>query len=153
MIFLVLNFNASCTSSLVKIRNFLNFINQYEPIFVAIQEINIVSALKIFREKFQVIVNIEEGTKDGIGMVCLIVDTILGVNGRIIGIKIKNVQFWNVYPHSGTNSKNRREIFFREELTGYMMNWKDSTRYIFEVGDHNCCHRALDSLHNSNLLL
>ena len=47
---LILNFNASRTSSLIKIRNFMNFINQYDPIFVAIQEINIASALKIFSE-------------------------------------------------------------------------------------------------------
>ena len=153
---LILNFNASRTSSLIKIRNFINFINQYDPIFVAIQEINIASALQIFSEKFQVLVNIEESSKDGIGIVSLvkkdihIVDTIVGVNGRIIGIKIKNAQFWNIYPQSGTNFKNRREIFFREELTGYMMNWKDHTRYIFQLGDHNCVHRALDSLHNSN---
>ena len=100
---LILNFNASRTSSLIKIRNFLNFINQYDPIFVAIQEINITSAIKIFSEKFQVLVNIEEGSKDGIGIVSLIkkdiyiVDTIVGVNGRIIAIKIKDAQFWNIY--------------------------------------------------------
>ena len=99
----------------------MNFINQYDPIFVAIQEINIASALKIFSEKFQVLVNIEESSKDGIGIVSLIkkdiniVDTIVGVNGRIIGIKIKNAQFWNIYPQSGTNFKNRREVFFRED--------------------------------------
>ena len=156
MISLILNFNASRTSSLIKIRNFLNFINQYDPIFVAIQEINITSAIKIFSEKFQVLVNIEEGSKDGIGIVSLIkkdihiVDTIVGVNGRIIAIKIKDAQFWNIYPQSGTNFKNRREVFFREELTAYMMNWKDNTRYIFQLGDHNCVHRALDSLHNSS---
>merc|ERR1712082_576442 len=117
-----MNFNASRISSLIKIRNFLN---QYDPIFVAIQEINITSAIKIFSEKFQVLVNIEEGSKDGIGIVSLIkkdihiVDTIVGVNGRIIGIKIKDAQYWNIYPQSGTNLKNRREVFFREELTGY----------------------------------
>ena len=29
------------------------------------------------------------------------------------------------------------------------MNWKDSTQYILQSGDHNCIHRALDSLNNS----
>ena len=72
MNYLIMNFNASRTSSLIKIRNFLNFINQYDPIFVAIQEINITSAIKIFSEKFQVLVNIEEGSKDGIGILSLI---------------------------------------------------------------------------------
>ena len=99
MNYLIMNFNASRTSSLIKIRNFLNFINQYDPIFVAIQEINITSAIKIFSEKFQVLVNIEEGSKDGIGIVSLIkkdihiVDTIVGANGRIIGIEIKDAQY------------------------------------------------------------
>ena len=80
------------------------------------QEINITSAIKIFSEKFQVLVNIEEGSKDGIGIVSLIkkdihiVDTIVGVNGRIIGIQIKDAQFWNIYPQSGTNLKN--SLFF-----------------------------------------
>ena len=61
--------------ALVKIRSFLNFINQYDPIFVSIQEINIASAVKIFSEKFQVLVNIEGGSKDGIGIVSLIKKT------------------------------------------------------------------------------
>ena len=71
MNYLIMNFNASRTSSLIKIRNFLNFINQYDPIFVAIQEINITSAIQIFSEKFQVLVNIEESSKDGIGIVSI----------------------------------------------------------------------------------
>ena len=28
------------------------------------------------------------------------------------------------------------------------MNWKDQTRYIIQVGDHNCTHRDIDSLNN-----
>ena len=58
------------------------------------------------------------------------------------------MQIWNVYPKSGSSFKNEREHFFREELCSLMMNWKDSTKYVFQTGDHNCTHRALDSLHN-----
>ena len=28
------------------------------------------------------------------------------------------------------------------------MNWKDTTKYIFQSGDHNCTHRLADSLYN-----
>ena len=51
---------------------------------------------------------------------------------------------------SGTENKQRREIFFREELVNLMMNWKDESKYIFQVGDHNCTHREEDSLNNQS---
>ena len=93
--------------------------------------------------------------KDAVGIVTLIkkgitiLDSIIGKGGRIIGIKVKNIQIWNVYPKSGSSFKNEREKFFREELCSLMMNWKDSTKYVFQTGDHNCIHRASDSLNNS----
>ena len=150
----IMNFNASRTSNLGKIDNFLQFLGPYNPSVVNIQEINVKSALKMFSSHFQVIVNIEIEAKDGIGIVTLIkkgiqiLDTIIGKNGRIIGIKVMNVQIWNVYPKSGSAFKNERETFFREELCALMMNWKDATKYVFQTGDHNCTHRASDSLHN-----
>ena len=152
--FNVLNFNASRTSSVRKIENFLNFLDPYDPIFVTIQEINVSSALKVFSRKFQILVNLEMGTKDGIGIVSLIKkgiqisDSIIGINGRIIGVKVMDIQIWNVYPKSGSGFKKSRETFFREDLCSLMMNWKDSTKYIIEMGDHNCIHRVSDSLHN-----
>ena len=153
--FNVLNFNASRTSNLSKIENFLSFLDPYDPIFVSIQEINIFNALKVFSKKFQVLVNIENDSKDGIGIVSLvkkgipILDSIIGLNGRIIGLKLRDIQLWNVYPQSGSGFKASREKFFREDLCSLMMNWKDSTKYIIELGDHNCIHRDSDSLHNS----
>ena len=44
----ILNFNASRTCSLVKINKIFEFLNEYDPIFVCIQEINVVGALKVF---------------------------------------------------------------------------------------------------------
>ena len=47
--------------------------------------------------------------KDAVGIVTLIkkgitiLDSIIGKGGRIIGIKVKNIQIWNVYPKSGSN--------------------------------------------------
>ena len=151
----ILNFNASRTCSLVKINKFLEFLNEYDPIFVCIQEINVVGALKVFSSKFQVLINLEANANDGIGIVTLvkkgfpILDTIIGKNGRIIGAKVKDIQFWNVYPQSGSNFKKARETFFREDLCVLMANWKDHTKFVFELGDHNCTHRAIDSLNNS----
>ena len=151
-----INCNASRNSNLRKIGGFLNFLKEYDPIIVTIQEINIRSSLKIFSDTFQVIINTEPESRDGIGIVTLIkqgvriLDTIISKNGRIIGVKIKNAQIWNVYPKSGTAFKQARELFFREELCVLMVNWKDHTRYIFQSGDHNCTHRLSDSLNNGN---
>ena len=92
----ILNFNASRTCSLVKINKFLEFLNEYDPIFVCIQEINVVGALKVFSSKFQVLIK-EASATDGIGIVTLvkkgfpILDSIIGKNGRIIGAKVKDI--------------------------------------------------------------
>ena len=43
-------------------------------------------------------------------------DIIIGKSGRIIGVKINDVQIWNVYPISGTGQKKDRDIFFKETL-------------------------------------
>ena len=40
------------------------------------------------------------------------------------------------------------DIFFKETLCNYMMNWKDHTKYMVQSGDHNCTHRKEDSLYN-----
>ena len=113
------------------------------------------SALKVFSGKFQVFINFEADSRDGIGIVTLVKkgitvsDNIIAKNGRIIGLKIYNMQLWNIYPPSGSQFKKDREIFFRETLCNLMMNWKDQSKYIIESGDHNCTHRLADSLNNS----
>ena len=149
------NFNASRCSNLLRIRQFYEFFDPYDPMFVCIQEINVSSAIKVFSDKYQVFINLEEGSQDGIGIVSLVKkglnvsDIIIGQNGRIIGLKVLNLQIWNVYPKSGSAFKKERELFFRETICNLFMNWKDSTQYILQAGDHNCIHRALDSLNNS----
>ena len=151
----IFNFNASRCSNLGRIQQFYDFFEQYSPTFVCIQEINIASALKMFSSNYQVHVNMEQDTRDGIGIVTLvkngiaIQDAIIGKNGRIIGLKVQNMQIWNVYPKSGSAFKKDREKFFRETLCNLFMNWKDATDFIFQAGDHNCIHRERDSLNNS----
>ena len=123
----IMNFNASRTRNLNKIEFFVQFLESYDPIFVNIQEINTQSAIKVFSRNYQVIINLEMEAKDGIGIVTLIKkgiqisDLIIGKNGRIIGVKVKNIQLWNVYPKSGSSFENEREKFFREELCSLMM--------------------------------
>ena len=149
-----MNCNASRRSNLNKIEFFVQFLESYNPFFVNIQEINIQSAIKVFSRNYQVIINLEMEANDGSVIVTLIKkgiqisDLIIGKNGRIIGVKVKNIKLWNVYPKSGSSFKNEREKFFREELCSLMMNWKDSTKYIFQTGDHNGTHRASDSMQN-----
>ena len=72
----------------------------------------------------------------------------MGYNGRILGLKLRETQIWNVYPPSGSGFKTNREKFFREDLCDLMMNWKDHSKYIFQAGDHNCTHRMEDSVNN-----
>ena len=152
----IVNFNAYRTKNKVKIKGFRDFFDGYDPMVICIQEINIVAAMQEFKDRYNVLVNIAQDARDGIGIITLIKrgvvieDLILGSSGRILGVKLENIQIWNVYPKSGSAFKRDREIFFREELTELMMQWKDSTRYIFQSGDHNCIYRKEDSLHNSS---
>ena len=138
----------------MKIRQFYQFFEPYDPVLVSIQEINVASALKVFSDKYQVYVNLEQESVDGIGIATLvkkdvkISDVIIGKNGRIIGIKLNCIQFWNIYPKSGSAHKKERELFFRETLSNLFVNWKDATEFIFQSGDHNCTHREADSLNN-----
>ena len=153
--FNVFNFNAYRSSNIMRIQQFYDFFSEYDPSFICIQEINVKSALKVFSDKYQVFINCEEGSQDGIGIVSLvkkglkISDIIISQNGRIIGLKILNIQLWNVYPKSGSIFKKEREVFFREVLCNLYMNWKDMSEFIIQVGDHNCIHRLEDSLNNS----
>ena len=55
-----------------------------------------------------------------------------------------------MYPKSGSAYKKERESFFRKDLTELYIQWKDCTKYIFQLGDHNCPHRSEDSLYNSS---
>ena len=75
-------------------------------------------------------------------------DTIVGQNGRILGIKLQNCQIWNIYPPSGSEFRKAREIFFNDTLCNLLINWKDQTKYIFQVGDHNCIYRNEDTKNN-----
>ena len=116
--FNLLNFNASRCKSIAKIEIFSKFLDDYDPLFVCIQEIHVSGALKIFSKKYQVFINLESGSNDGIGIATLIknginiLDSIIGINGRIIGVKVQNIQIWNVYPKSGSAFKKERELFF-----------------------------------------
>lgn len=150
----ILNFNAYRASDKNRIQNLLQMIKFFDPSICNIQEIHIVMAIRIFSPFFHVVVNIEQESKDKIGICTLVSksllvkDKILGLNGRIIGVIVGNTQFWNVYPKSGTQNKNMREIFFREELSSLMTLWKDRPKQTLISGDFNCIHRLVDSKNN-----
>ena len=156
--FSVLSINASRIRNLSRINDLLGFIMLHDPNIAFIQEISIVGALEVFSPHFQVFVNMEPRAHltDGVGIVTIVrhdikvIESIIGSEGRILGIKILNVQLWHVYPISGGGHKKDREVFFRETLNNYMMIWKDSTQYIIQGGDHNCTHRLVDSENNQS---
>ena len=126
--------NSSRYRNVGKIQEIYKFLREYDPYVVCIQEIAVKTAFKVFNGKFQVYINIEEGSKDGIGIVTLVRlgirlrDEIVGCNGRIIGLLLDDVQIWNVYPKSGAAFKKDRETFFREELTELYVPLKDYTK-------------------------
>ena len=59
------NFNAFRSRSIVKIREFYEYFESYEPDLVFIQEINVASALQVFSDRFQVYINLEQNSQDG----------------------------------------------------------------------------------------
>ena len=85
--FTIFNFNASRCSNLLRIRQCYEFFDPYDPMFVCIQEIKVSSAIKVFSDKYQVFINLEQGSQDGIGIVSLVKkglnvsDIIIGQNG------------------------------------------------------------------------
>ena len=108
-----LNINASQISNPSRVNDLLNLILTQSVFFVTIQEINVFSARKVFRNDFQVFVNNDLKRADNIGIVTLVrkdikvLDQILSVDGRILGIKCSALQLWNIYPLSGTENKTK----------------------------------------------
>ena len=60
--FTIFNFNASRCSNLLRIRQFYEFFDPYDTMFVCIQEIKVSSAIKVFSDKYQVFINLEQGS-------------------------------------------------------------------------------------------
>jgi len=78
------NFNAFRCKNIDRIRSLYDFFEEYNPMFVFIQEISVSSTLRIFSDKFQVFVNIESEALDGIGIVTLVRKGIF-VSDMIVG--------------------------------------------------------------------
>ena len=111
---IVLNINASRICSENRIITLFNYIQVFKPGIVCIQEIDVRIASKVFKSEFQVLCNYDQNEIGYVGMVTLIrkemdiLENIYGINGRIIGAKLKGVQIWNVYPRSGSYFKSQR---------------------------------------------
>ena len=116
----IISLNTSRISNPLRIIEVGKIILKLKPSIVCIQEIDVFNALKAFKSHFQVFVNYEVESNSRVGVVTLInkkiqvLDQILSLDGRILGIKGKNFQIWNIYPKSGTENKPNRETFFRE---------------------------------------
>ena len=153
----VFNFNASRISSLRRIRSVQAMFEALNPDLISIQEIAIKGSVDIFSSKYHVFVNIGENSSDGIGMVTLVRrhlivdDFIVGGHGRMIGIKLGDLQYWNVYLPSGTNHKSVREKFLKETLLDHLSLWSGRTRYSIIGGDWNCTNRLMDSLNHQQV--
>ena len=114
----IISLNFSRISSCDRILDIMERLKPFKIDIYCIQEINVFSAVKIFQNYFQVITNWDLEAKSNIGIVTLIpknlkiYDKIMAQNGRIIGLKLDNLQIWNVYPQSGSEFRKAREVFF-----------------------------------------
>ena len=95
--FTIVNLNAARISSVSKVKHLSNVVEDYSPTIVCIQKINIKAAYVEFSCRYKVFVNLEANSRDGVGIVTLvrlgidIQDIIIGINGRIIGVKCENL--------------------------------------------------------------
>ena len=153
---IIVTANAHRIGRIDKVCQMKEAIMSEHPHIAFIQEIVISSALSVFSPLFQVFVNLEDSaiSTDGVGMVTLvdkqvkIMDYKIGNDGRTLGILTRDVQFWHVYPKSGSNENKWRENYFREVLPNHMVIWKDRTPVIIQGGDHNATVRLVDSENN-----
>ena len=105
-----------------KILEILEKFEKYGIDIYCIQEIDVESAVKYLKNKYQIIINWDLSSKSKVGIVTLVKkglilkDTIVGQNGRILGIKLQNCQIWNIYPPSGSEFRKAREIFFNDTM-------------------------------------
>ena len=112
----ILTANAHRISSKNSINVFLDLLKDINPTVAYIQEIGVKMAVQVLGAHYQIVINADENTmgRESIGIATLIrkgiqiKDVILGDEGRTIGIKTRNVQFWNIYPKSGTGNKKWR---------------------------------------------
>lgn len=153
----VFNFNASRISSLRRMRSVQSIFESFDSDIISIQEIDINGAITIFSSKYHVFVNPGDNSSDGIGIVTLVrkkfivEDFVVGGQGRILGVRLGDLQFWNVYPKSGTNNKSVREKFLRETLLDHLSLWSGRTRFTLIGGDFNCTNRLIDSLNHQQV--
>ena len=149
-----LNFNAYRSVDIQRMNRFLDIIKRFNASIITIQEIHIGNALKVFQNEFRVFVNVEQVSKDLIGLCTLVKndiqvkDVILGGNGRVIGVLLDNLKVFNVYPKSGTQNRSLRETFFRQELPHLLKFWDNDQMDLILCGDFNCIHRKQDSINN-----
>ena len=151
--FSVVSVNASRIGLKSRIDNLRDYLLRIVPDVVLIQEIQVFTAREVFSPHFSVFINLENraAMSDRIGMMVLVkknikvFDYIIGETGRILGIKINDMQVWNVYPISGSDHAKDRAVFFEENLPNLMAIWKDQTTYVIQGGDHNCTNRLIDS--------
>ena len=134
MAFTILNFNAYRAADEKRFKHFRDLITLHKPMICTIQEIHIGKAVRYFGKDFNVLVNIEQSSRDQIG-ICTMVhrslgveDFIIGDNGRIIGVRIGSIKLFNLYPKSGTQNRMAREQFFNEDLPNLIKVWGGSKK-------------------------
>ena len=146
--FVVCSLNTRRFENFDKVLDIKRFCEVENPDIICLQEISVETALKVFYRDYNVIINCDQN-KIGIATIVKkeheIHDVIISSDGRIIAVKLSNLQVWNIYAPSGSENKKQRNIFFRENVSNLMSLWKDQTSRTIQMGDFNCTQRMEDS--------
>ena len=72
---------------------------------------------------------------------------LFSLNGRVTSIVIENINFVNVYAHSGSNRRKERDNLFLNDLTTHLAKANVSTNIV--GGDFNCIINGSDCIGDS----
>ena len=113
--FVILSLNCRRFERYDKLINIKNYCDLYSPDLICFQEVFVPNYLSIFSEDYEVFANVETNQKIGTALAIRkgikIMDFAMCNLGRIIGIKLSNIQVWNVYAASGSGNKKSENPF------------------------------------------
>ena len=128
---------------------------QENPDIVFLQEVSIRDLYDKIKKEYRAFFSISKESIDGIGTMTLtrkeyrIYDSMMDKDGRVVAVKLNDLQIWNLYPLSG-GAKKERETFFNQTLPHMMAGWDSKTSVTIVGGDLNCTAREIDSERNQN---
>lgn len=131
--------NANVNKNLLK-----DFIMDYNVDIAFLQEVSFEDFSFIYSHNSLVNISIDKkGTAVLIRKSFSYSDFILDPSGRIVSVRVNDVNLINIYAHSGNNLRKERDNLFTEALTVHLN--KPGTKSMLIGGDFNCILHAEDN--------